>query len=200
MTAVAPHVIGTAPAAPPNRPRVLIIGTALASAGVLMAFAVLFGVYDAQRRAMIHQGHTWLPKGTSIPLTPGTMSLFTLMIAGFVIAWTVQAVGADDLRHAYLSLGLFLLLCISHIVEMGFLLSQTKLTVHTEQGLLIITLVGVHIALTAASALFAAVIAVRTLGGSYSGRDREGVVAAALFYYVTFAVYAVLWYGVLVTK
>jgi hypothetical protein len=112
----------------------------------------------------------------------------------------VQAVGADDHRHAYLALGLFLLLCGSHIVEMGFLLSQTKLNVHTEQGLLIITLVGAQIALTAVSALFAAVVSVRTLGGSYSGRDREGVVAVALFFYLNFAVYAVLWYAVLVTK
>jgi heme/copper-type cytochrome/quinol oxidase subunit 3 len=200
MSTVPAHVIGPAPAAPPNRPRVLIIGTALASAGVVMLFAALFGVYIAERRAMIHQGHKWLPEGTTIPLTPGTMSLFTLLIAGIVIGWAVQAVGADDRRHAYLALGLFIVMCVSHIVEMGFLLSQTKLTVHTPQGLLIITLVGAHIALTAASALFAGVVALRTLGGAYSGRDREGVVAAALFFAVTFAVYAVLWYAVLVSK
>jgi heme/copper-type cytochrome/quinol oxidase subunit 3 len=200
MSTLPPHIVGTAPAAPLHRPRVLLIATALTSAGVTMVFASLFGVYIAERRAMIHEGHRWLPDKTSIPLTPGTMSLFTLLIAGFVIAWAVQAVGADDHKHAYLALGLFLLLCSSHIIEMGFLLSQTKLSVHTEQGLLIITLVGAHIALTAGSALFAAVVALRALGGSYSSRDREGVVAAALFFYVTFAVYAVLWYAVLVTK
>ena len=40
----------------------------------------------------------------------------------------------------------------------------------------------------------------RTLGGEYHGRDREGLVAAALFWYITIAVYAVLWYAIYVTK
>ena len=43
-------------------------------------------------------------------------------------------------------------------------------------------------------------MAFRTLGGQYSGRDREGIAAAALFWYVTVAVYAVIWYTVFVTK
>jgi hypothetical protein len=200
MSTVPAHIVGTAVAPPPPRPRVLILGTALAGAGVAMVFASLFGVYILERRAVIHAGQTWLPEGATIPLTPGTMSLFTLGMAAFVIAWAVQAVGADDHKHAYLALGLFLLMCVAHIVEMGYLLSQTGLTVQTEQGLLVITVIGAHIALTAASALFAGVVAIRTLGGSYSAQDREGLVAAAMFFYLTFAVYAVLWYAVLVTK
>ena len=41
---------------------------------------------------------------------------------------------------------------------------------------------------------------IRTLGGEYAGRDREGIVAAALFWYVTVAMYAVVWYAIYVTK
>jgi hypothetical protein len=48
--------------------------------------------------------------------------------------------------------------------------------------------------------LFAALMAFRTLGGQYSAKDREGVVAAAVYWYATAAVYAVVWYAVLVTK
>jgi hypothetical protein len=40
----------------------------------------------------------------------------------------------------------------------------------------------------------------RTLGGEYHGRDREGLVAAALFWFVTIAAYAVIWYAIFVTK
>ena len=48
--------------------------------------------------------------------------------------------------------------------------------------------------------VFAGVMTFRTLGGEYSGRDREGIVAASLFWYATIAVYAVVWYAVYVTK
>jgi hypothetical protein len=48
--------------------------------------------------------------------------------------------------------------------------------------------------------VFAALMAFRTLGGQYSARDREGVVAAAIYWYATAFVYAVVWYAVLVTK
>ena len=45
-----------------------------------------------------------------------------------------------------------------------------------------------------------ALMAFRTLGGQYSAKDREGVVAAAVVWYVMVAVYGAIWYAVLVTK
>ena len=49
--------------------------------------------------------------------------------------------------------------------------------------------------------VYAAVMTFRTLGGQYQGpRDREGLVAAALYWYTTIAVYAVIWYAIYVTK
>jgi hypothetical protein len=40
----------------------------------------------------------------------------------------------------------------------------------------------------------------QALGGQLSGRDAEGMSAAALYWYATIAVYAVLWYAVYITK
>ena len=48
--------------------------------------------------------------------------------------------------------------------------------------------------------VFVALMAFRTLGGQYSARDREGIVAASLFWYVMVAVYAAIWYAIFVTK
>ena len=48
--------------------------------------------------------------------------------------------------------------------------------------------------------VYAAVMTFRTLGGEYQGRDREGLTAAALFWYVTTASMVVIWYVVFITK
>ena len=48
--------------------------------------------------------------------------------------------------------------------------------------------------------LFVAVMGFQALGGQLTGRDAEGMSAAALYWYVTIAVYAVIWYAVYVTK
>ena len=59
------------PAAAPARPRVLLVGTALTAAGVVMAFTGLIGLYLAERASALADGGTWLPEGATIPLTPG---------------------------------------------------------------------------------------------------------------------------------
>ena len=48
--------------------------------------------------------------------------------------------------------------------------------------------------------LFAALMTFRTLGGQYSGRDREGVVAATIFWWAVAISYALVWYAIYVTK
>jgi heme/copper-type cytochrome/quinol oxidase subunit 3 len=51
-----------------------------------------------------------------------------------------------------------------------------------------------------AGMIFLLVMGFRALGGQLTGRASEGVEAAALFWYVTIAVYAVVWYAIYVTK
>ena len=54
--------IGTPPPAPPARPRVLLIGTALACAGIVMAFAGVIGLYAERRASTLRGWATWLTK------------------------------------------------------------------------------------------------------------------------------------------
>ena len=47
---------------------------------------------------------------------------------------------------------------------------------------------------------FLAVMAFRALGGQLTGRAAEGASAAALYWFVTVAVYGVVWYAITITK
>jgi cytochrome c oxidase subunit 3 len=188
------------PAAPPARPRVLLVGTALATAGTLMAFAGLIGVYLSQRAAVLAQGGTWLPEGTQLPLTPGGIGMATMALSGVTIWWAVDAVGRNDRPSAYLALGITMMFGLAVINSTTFLYTQMGLAVSTRTGLLVYAVTGFHLAMIVAGLVFAAVMTFRTLGGEYHGRDREGLVAAALFWYATIAVYAVIWYAIYITK
>ena len=188
-------------APPPNRPRVLLIGTSFAAAGCVMAFAGLIGVYLSSRSSALAEGTPWLPDGATIPLTPGTMALFTLVLSLVTMQWAVQAVGDNDRRHALVALALTGLFGVCAINAVTFLFTQSNIGVRdSTMGVLFYVISGASIAMTAAGLVFAAVMTIRTIGGEYSGRDREGIVAAALFWYVTVAMYAVVWYTIYVTK
>lgn len=189
------------PPAEPTRPRVLLVGTAFAAAASVMVFAGLIGIYLAERADVIKGGDAWLPNGVTIPLTPGTISLFTFILSGITMWWAVDAVGRNDRGGAYLALALTIMFGLCVINATSFLYGQSGLAVSTKPGLLIFTVTGLHLVMVVGALVFAAVMTFRTLGGHYHGpRDREGLVAAALYWYTTIAVYAVIWYAIYVTK
>ena len=194
--------IGAPPLAPPARPRVLLIGTALACAGIAMAFAGLLGLYAEQRAAVVRDGGRWLPKAVVIDLTPFNVSLVGLVILLVVLHWAVYALTNHDRPRAYLALGLSALLGAAYINSIAFSYTQMGFTVSDPSGVgvLVYAITGLHLAMAGAGVVFLALMAFRTLGGQYSGRDREGVVAALLYWYVTVAIYAVIWFTIFVTK
>ncbi len=186
---------------PPTRPRVLVTGTVLASAATAMVFAGMIGLYVHTRAATIEAEGTWLPRGVEMPLTPGNMALITLLMSAVIMQWAVYAIGNDDRRSTYISLGLAVLMGAAYINEIAFYYSQMgDLTVHEPVGMLIFGITGAHLVVTGIAIVFVALMAFRTLGGQYSARDREGIVAASLFWYVMVAVYAAIWYAIFVTK
>ena len=192
--------LGELPPPPPARPRVLLVSTVLATAATVMLFAGLIGIYLHERAAVLAEGERWLPEGVDIPLTPGNMSLIGFALACITMQWAVDAIGHDDRRHAWMAFGATLVVGAFHLVGTGFLYSQVGMAVSTTQGALFYAVTGAHLAMVGAAMVFAALMAFRTLGGRYSAKDREGVVAAAVFWYATALVYAVIWYAVLVTK
>lgn len=189
--------LGELPAPPPARPRVLLVATALACGAVVLFFASLLGVYLQERAATLAAGEEW---GLPIPLLTGNMSLFGFVIASVCVQMAVAAIGNDDRRHTWLGLGATIFVAAMHTVGMAFLYSQVGLEVASLKGGLFFAVTGAHLALVLVAVLFVALMAFRTLGGQYSAKDREGVVAAALFWHTTALVYFGIWYAILVSK
>src|SRR6476620_4336743 len=175
--------------APPTRPRLTLIGTALASAAVFMMFAGLIGVYLSYRSQSLRSTGKWLPTGAVIPLTPANTAMFTLLLSVVTMRWAVYAVTNNDRPHAYVALGLTILFGLCFINMTTFLYTQRHLGVSkSPAGVLIYVITGAHLVLVMIALLYAALMTFRTLGGEYAGRDREGITAASLFWYVTVAV------------
>jgi heme/copper-type cytochrome/quinol oxidase subunit 3 len=199
--ATATTPLALAPPAPPRRPRVLLIGSALAAGASALTILTMLAVHLAIRGDLVARGQDTLPEGATIPLTPGTMNMGTLLMAAITAAWTVYALRNQDRPHAYLALSLTLLLGIASIVQTAFLYEEMGLVIaESPQALLIYAISGAHIAMTVAGLAFLAVMGFHALGGQLTGRDADAMSAATLYWYATVAVYAVLWYGIYVTK
>jgi heme/copper-type cytochrome/quinol oxidase subunit 3 len=90
---------------------------------------------------------------------------------------------------------------VAAIVDTAYLWQQMNLGISdSPQAVLIYGITGAHTAMIGAGLLFMLVMGFRALGGQLTGRAAEGVNAAALFWYVTIAVYAVIWYAIYITK
>lgn len=191
------------PPAPPRRPRVLLVGTTLASAASIALFGALLAAYFAVRADVVAAGERWLPDGATIPLAPGNMTMVTLAMSLVAVQWAVHAGKVRDRGHAYFALGLTVLLGVAHVVQIGFLWTQWELPLNGEptmQAVLLFTILGLHIAMVAAALIFLTLMLLRSLGGQFTGRDVEGLSAAALYWYVTVGIFTVIWYGILIVK
>lgn len=187
--------------APPARPRLLLIGTVLASLAVTMGFAGLIGIYAYSRSTVIQQGGTWLPSGVEIPLTQPNMMMFTLVFSAATMAWATQAIRNDDRGNFHIATALTLVLGFAFIAQTGFLLSIMELeAAGTPQAVLIYSVVGTHLVLMVAAMAYVLGMAFRAFGGEYSAKDLEGVYGASMFWYTTVGLYLVLWYAIYITK
>jgi len=195
------EVFAGAPAAEPPRPRVLLVGAALASGAAAMLLLALVAVYTSMRADVIASGERWLPEDANVQLSPGNMGMVTLLMSAVTVAWAVYSLRNDDRVHAYLAFGLSILLGIAYIPTVVYGWQQFGVgATSSTQALLIFTITGLHVAMAGVGLLFLAVMAFRALGGQLTGRAAEGAAAAALYWYVTVAVYGAVWYGITITK
>jgi cytochrome c oxidase subunit III len=195
------ELFSAAPPAPPARPRVLLVGTALAAGSAAMVILTLIALYARLRSDVIASGEVWLPEGTNLQLTPGGMAMATLALSLFTVAWIVQALRNDDRGHALMAFGVTLVLGAAYINVAAYGWQQIGLGITSStQALLIYTITGLHVAMAGVGLLFLAVMGFKAVGGQLTGRAAEGVSAAALYWFVTVGVYAVVWYTITITK
>jgi cytochrome c oxidase subunit 3 len=198
-TAVSPLV--TAPPAAPRRPRVLFVGAAFGAVASALVVLATLAVYLQVRADFLASGATTLPDDTLLPLTPGGMGMVTLSMSVITVAWAVWALRRNDRTHAYLALGVTLLLGVAFVNSTVYLYQQLALplTASATGGLLYIV-TGAHLVMVVVGLVFVMVMGFQSLGGQLTGRDAEGMSAAALYWYVTVAVYTAIYYGIYITK
>lgn len=195
-----------APAPPPTRPRTLLVGTALAAAATIMVFAGLFGIYISLRQNnefLVENGlggTVWFPE-LAVQIAPGTMMLFTSWISAFTISWAVQAVKADDRRHAYIALGLTLLMGAAIMNQAVFAVNDFGQPIDRNiASLMLYVLYGSFIAALAGAMGFVLLMGLRAIAGQFDSKNADGIQAAALYWYSIVLIYAVLWYTITITK
>jgi heme/copper-type cytochrome/quinol oxidase subunit 3 len=67
-------------------------------------------------------------------------------------------------------------------------------------GALFYSVVGVQTAMVVAGVVYIALMGFRALAGQFSSRQPDGISAAAVYWYVCVATYAVVWIAVYVMK
>lgn len=185
----------------PARPRLLLYGTGFACVAAMMLMAGLIGIYVRTRAEVIATGEVWLPSGVTIPLTQPNMMAITMVFSIFIMIWAIQSIGLGDRAMAYVALGLVLLMGFSVIAQTAYLFTIMELPIADDpRGPLIYGVIGTHLAILGAAMVFVAVMTLRALGGEYSAKDREGVHAAGMFWYLTVFLFMVVWFTIYITK
>lgn len=192
--AVVIDIVPEAPPAEPARPRLLLIGTALTVGAIAMAFAGMFAMYVVNRQEF---GEGWIPDGAgTIPLTPASVMLTTLLMSSVTVQWVKWAIARDDRLNTYLAAGITLVLAVAFLNQATFLYDWMGWEVageHAVQAVLIYAITGTQLVMLVVAMIFLALMSFRALGGQYSSRDHEGLTAAALFWHASVFAYVVIW-------
>jgi cytochrome c oxidase subunit III len=195
LTTVEPSAVSTAEPVLPRR-RELLFGTAFVTAGAVMALVTLVGHYLATRDAA---GAAWLADNT-IPLTQPNMQLVTIAMSAVTMQWAVWSIARDDRYHAYLALGVTLLLGVAFVNQTTFLYSQAEVAMTQPEGPLFYAVTAGHLAMVVIGIVFILLMTFRALGGQFSSRQPDGIAAAAIFWHTCVGLYALIWFAVYVQK
>ncbi len=202
-------VSDSAPAPQVARPRLQVVGTALASAAAFMGFLGMVGLYVGYRQDVLATGETWLPGGVVIPLTQPNMMLATWSLSAVVVVWALFAMKNDDRANTFIAVGFNMVLGFAYIAQTGYLLSLMAMPLFPtgEDSLdilnrppLFYAIIGTHIVMTLVAMAYLAAMGLRAVGGQYNAKDLEGLYGAAFFWFTTYAAYIVLWYVIYITK
>ncbi|MGI9606862.1 MAG: cytochrome c oxidase subunit 3 [Acidimicrobiales bacterium] len=203
---MAAEALAAPPAPVPARSRTVLVGAALAAASAIMVFAGLFGIYVSLRQnnefLVENQlgGTLWFPEG-AVQIAPGTMMMFTTWISAFTITWAVQAVRNSDRTNGYIAMGLTVLMGAAVINQAVFAVVDFGIPIdRSPAAFMLYVLYGSYIVFLASAIGFVLLMFVRALAGQFDSRNADGVQAAALYWYATVIVYAVLWYTITITK
>ena len=188
-------VAGPAPA-PRNQ---IVMGATLATIAMAMLTGGMLAIWAVKRSAALDAGQTWLPSGTIVPEVPSNVLLLAFPALCSFAQWAVWASKRDDRANTVFALGVSAFVALLILNGQAFIWNQMGIAVADgEYGSMFYAITGMFFALVVAGLLFSLVTTFRYLAGRT--REREILVAHAIFWYAMTAVYAAIWYLVYVTK
>jgi heme/copper-type cytochrome/quinol oxidase subunit 3 len=188
------------PAPSPPRPRMLLVATSLACAGMGMLFAGMLAVWIALRDAAGGTTPAWLPKGLEIPGVAANMMLIIMFGASVMAQWAVYAMARDNRRDAVVAVALVVIFGIAVFNAQAYIYQQIDLGVDTRYGALFFSVTGAFLFALVAGMVMAVVVVFRSLGGRYSSKRHEGISSLALYWHSLTVVFAAVWFVVYVVK
>ena len=188
-------VAGPAPA-PRNQ---IVMGATLATIAMAMLTGGMLAIWAVKRSAALDAGQTWLPSGTIVPEVPSNVLLLAFPALCSFAQWAVWASKRDDRANTVFALGVSAFVALLILNGQAFIWNQMGIAVADgEYGSMFYAITGMFFALVVAGLLFSLVTTFRYLASRT--REREILVAHAIFWYAMTAVYAAIWYLVYVTK
>ena len=186
---------GPAPA-PRNQ---LIVGATLAAVAMTMLTGGMLAVWAVKRSAANEAGQAWLPDGITVPEVPSNVMLIAFPALCSFAQWAVWASKRNDKPNTVFALGVTAFVAVLILNAQAFVWNQMGVAVADgEYGSMFYAITGMFFALVVVGVLFSLVATFRYAAGRT--RDRELLIAHALFWYAMTAVYTAIWFLVYVTK
>lgn len=185
----------------------VLIATALVGSAVFMLMFGMLSIWlqfrDAAPLRKSADGakmiRDWLPVDITIPGVATNTILITLVMTCVIAQWAVYAARRSDTSHAYLALGI--------VVVLGVAAINAQVAVYMQMGIgigggayqtLFYAITGTMTALLVSGVAFSLAALFRALGGRL--RDHQVMSAHALYWYVLTAAFLSMWFIVYVQK
>lgn len=180
-------------------PRTVLIGTALASAGVVMGFFVMLAVYAQLRDSSGGATDGWVPGEVVFRNAQLVFTLMTLVIGSVAIQWAVHASRQIDANNTRTALLLTLAFGALHINMVLFAFDAFGIGIGQVWSNLVFTITGAAIALSGVAMLYVAVAALKAFGGQL-GMSNPTIAGAALFWHVHVMVWFFVFLAIFAVK
>jgi cytochrome c oxidase subunit 3 len=189
------------PAPAPARPRLLIIATAMFAGAVFVLLVGMISVYLDLRHQAGGTTALWLPKKVRPSIVIGNLMFFGMLSASVLVQWALYAIVRGSRRDAGVALGMAGGVGLMVLNAQVFQYGQLEMAVASgNYATLYYTITGTFLAALIGGLVVVGVTAFRSLGGRYSPKDVEGLVATALYWHVLTAAFSLIWFVVYLFK
>ncbi len=188
------------PAGPAPAPRnQVIFASTLVAAAMAMLTGGMLAIWAVKRSAMLDTGSPWLPSGITVPEVPTNVMLIAFPMLCSFVQWSVWASKRQDRANTVFALGVTAFVGLLILNGQAYVWNRMGVAVaEGEYGSMFYAVTGMFFAMLVAGLAFSLVTIFRYLGGRV--RDRELIIAHAIFWYAMTAVYTAIWFLVYVTK